>query len=673
MKNIETELSIPVHIQPFRELIREQYAKAIHQVRAKRVFLAASIHIGHLPHYEVVREETAILKESIESYRKLGIQVAYWGNTIGHGGSLLESVPHSFQEIVGPRGMTVSGAYCPLDKGFQRYIGQAYAIIAESGVEMLMLDDDFRLHLRGPEAPIGCFCPLHMEAFQQRIGREISREQLVEEVLHGKPSPLREHWLAVIGDSLLHLAAVIEQAVHAVNPDARIGLCAVMSHWVHEGVTMEQLLRTLSGSTRPFLRTIGAPYWSKEPHNIGWIIEYTRLQAHWLRDLDVELMAEGDTYPQNRYHCSAATLKAFNRGIRAAGIPGLLAYGLHFSLPPELEPGYMRMLRENEDFDEAIHRFCPSNYSSLGVTPVIQPYAFSRLSLPNTESNAHYAWPDEPVALHYLSRLGIPVSHSDRSSPVLLAGTGAEGLTDVEINLLLDRGVVLDGAAAAMLLEKGFDIGYESFQPARTPVFERYMDKNTCGSYTGEYMWSIGFGPKGFYRGDPKQSAVIVTEFLGLRLEPMYCGVVHYENDKGQRLCILPFDLHDARHSKQLMYNYARQEQLATSLAWVNRKSLPAVLLHHPDVHLMCFLSSGKDRLVIAIHNLSLDRIVDPIIRFDPDIGLTGGIEWLSEEGSAISSDDYRCEKDERFGYLHLKTILPPMGFIAIAVNRPWG
>jgi len=310
-----TEMSIPIHIQPFRQTLAQPLAEQIAQVQANRVFLAASIHIGHLPDLELVKEEAAILKTSIEMYRELGVQAAYWGNTIGHGGSLVEGVPRDFQQIVGPSGQTATGAYCPMDEGFKAYLGQVYGTIAESGVEMIMLDDDFRLHSRS-EAPVGCFCPLHMNEIQKRAGMDIDREQLAEAVLHGAPSRLRSMWLEVIGDSLLGLASVIERAVHKVNPQARLGLCSVMSHWVHEGVEMERLLRTLSGGTRPFVRTIGAPYWSKEPHRIGWVVEYTRWQAHWLRKVDVDIIAEGDTFPQNRFHCPAANLNAFNLGIR---------------------------------------------------------------------------------------------------------------------------------------------------------------------------------------------------------------------------------------------------------------------------------------------------------------------------------------------------------------------
>ncbi|MFD2332875.1 hypothetical protein ACFSR7_26760 [Cohnella sp. GCM10020058] len=667
-----TEMSIPIHIQPFRQAYARPLAEQIAQAQAKRVFLAASIHIGHLPDLALVKEEAAILKTSIEMYRKLGVEAAYWGNTIGHGGSLVEGATREFQQIVGPSGEAVKGAYCPLDEAFKAYLGEVYGTIAESGVEMVMLDDDFRLHSRS-EAPVGCFCPLHMNEFRKRAGIKIDREQLVEIVLHGETSPLRSLWLEVIGDSLLGLASVIERAVHEVNAQARLGLCAVMSHWTHEGVEMERLLRTLSGSTRPFVRTIGAPYWSKEPHRIGWIVEYTRWQMHWLRNIDVDIMAEGDTFPQNRFHCPAADLNAFNLGIRAAGVPGILQYVLHFSFSAGLETGYLEMIEEKRKLYSAIESFCPPHYCSKGVKPSMDPYSFERIKLPESGSTAHYDWPDPPVSLQMLSRLGIPVSHDDDEGPVWLSGFSASSLPHDELMRLLDRGAVVDGPAAQWLIDRGIDIGLMTIRTAETPVFERYVDEGICGKYAGEYMWLIGYGPSGFYEGELQAGARIVTEFLGLCLKPMRPAVIHYENAEGQRFCILPFDLQEAILSKQLVFNYARQAQLASSLAWINRNALPATLPDHPDVHLMCRAAPDGERLVIVIHNLSLDPIVRPLLQLNPNLRLSGTMEWLNSDGLVVADPEYRYDVDDRFGYLRLETTLSPLGWMAVAIGNPRG
>ncbi|MBP1993747.1 hypothetical protein [Paenibacillus eucommiae] len=668
------KISVPMHIQPFRENLWDAYLQQMKSMNVRRVFLASSIHEGHLPELEVYRKEALILKELIALFGGHGIEAAYWGNSIGHGGSLLTGAARRFQEVVGPEGKTASGVYCPLDPEFIAYVCQGYSLIAESGVDLLVLDDDFRLHLHAPEAPVGCFCPLHMEAMGQRIGREISREELAAAVLHGKPSLLRTQWLEVMGDSLLAFAGRLEKAVHAVNPAARLGLCAVMSHWSHEGITMDKLLQTLAGETRPFLRTIGAPYWSKESHHIGWIIAYTRLQQHWVKDTDVEIVAEGDTYPQSRFHCSAAMLHAFHQGLRAAGFPGLLSYSLHFSLSPELEDGYVSKISRQQAHYEAISAFCPEGYVSHGVQPVLVPYNMAHMTLPEAGSDFNLSWPDEPVVLQYLSRMGIPISYEDKQGAVVLTGSYAASLSDTELEALLRRGALIDGTAAHWLMARKIDIGITSLIPVEAPSFEQYTDPEVCGKYAGEYMWSVAGGDVSFFECELKAGAISVTEFMGLRYKRLFPGVIHYENANKQRFCLLPFDLASARYSKQLIYNYARQQQFASSLAWVNRNALYATMSGQPDVYMSCRVSPDSKRLVITVQNGSMDPIKNPQIQLNPEIQICSIIELLQhDQASAVQVEDFVYHRDEHFGYLEIKTEIPPMGFMGVAVINPWG
>ena len=175
------------------------------------------------------------------------------------------------------------------------------------------------------------FCPLHLKAFSEKTGLDLSREEIIAQALCGKANEIRRMWLEVNGDGLLNFAGEIEKAVHKVNKKARIGLATAMTMWSNEGVDMHELLIKFAGNTRPFLRSIGAPYWSKDPSNTSWIIEYTRLQEHWSKNWDIELMSEGDSFPHTRYHCPATALHAFQQGLFAAGFTSILNYSIVYT------------------------------------------------------------------------------------------------------------------------------------------------------------------------------------------------------------------------------------------------------------------------------------------------------------------------------------------------------
>lgn len=434
---------------------------------------------------------------------------------------------------------------------------------------------------------------------------------------------------------------------------------------------MPELLKRLAGPTRPFLRVNGAPYWSKEPHHAGWIVEYSCLQHQWMTGIDVEIIAEGDTFPHNRFYTSAAMLHAFHQGLRAQSFSGVLNYVFSYSLMPRHEQGYVKELAQQKEHYEAISRFIPANYRTVGVRPYYVPYNFERIVLPDQIRSEDLYWPEEPYALQYLARLGIPMTYAEEEGPVLISGYNGIGLSNSELEMLLDQGAMIDGVAAAWLVERGIDIGIVQIAKVRAPAFEKFVDPEICPGNCGESVW-LPVAPQEdvFYHCELKESAKTISEFYRLSNEYAYPGIIHYESSSGRRVCILPFDLGGVRKMKQIMYNYLRQEQLARSLAWIGRKPLPATIHHHPDTYLICRLSPEGDRLVIVMQNLSLDPVINPLFQLDPTAVIKGNMELLLDGATApVRVEDYKYTNDSHFGYLKLELVLKPMGFMALAIQ----
>ena len=60
---------------------------------------------------------------------------------------------------------------CPYDKGFLKYIKEAFKTLAKHNPEVIMVDDDLRLAARGLHG--GCACPLHLEKISETVGKKL--------------------------------------------------------------------------------------------------------------------------------------------------------------------------------------------------------------------------------------------------------------------------------------------------------------------------------------------------------------------------------------------------------------------------------------------------------------------------------------------------------------------
>jgi hypothetical protein len=678
-KDKQYTVSVPVPLIPFDEHSYDTYVQMLKRMDADRVFIfAPPMQASYIPDLEEYRGWSDLLRQKIAFFNGLGMDAAFWmGHTIGHGGDLSLGNKPVFQQLVGPEGKEAPGCFCPLDEKLRAYMSKAISIMAESGVELIMLDDDFRVNLHPPEVTAGCFCPLHLKAFREKTGLTLSREEIVSQALSGKPNEIRQKWLELHSEAILRFAGDIEQAVHQVNRKARIGIATAMTLWSNEGLDMQDLLKRFAGGTRLFLRTIGAPYWSKDPSNISWVVEYSRLQKHWTEKWDVELMSEGDGFPHTRYHCPAVTLHAFQQGLFAAGFTGILNYALIYAPHPEHEPGYVNKVAESLKNYAAICRFFPKDYRSVGVQPALLPNNMMAIVMPDKERSIssradQLSWADEPVVLRMLGRLGIPVGY-EGSGPAFLSGYGAAGLPAEELDSLLAHGAVVDAAAARWLVERGVDIGISGMTEEKAPAFEKHTDPEFSGEYVNDNIMLITGGERIYYNFTTVKGGNsvprIISEFRLNDDAVPFPAVILYENAKKQRFCVLAFDIYNARNGKQLLWNYARQEQLTRCLAWVNRKALPVSVNAVPDAHVMCRVSADGKRMAVAVQNCNLDAVVAPVLRLDPHIQVGQQIELLLPDADeASTTSDFTYKNDGIYGYLALNVTLPAMGLLGVGL-----
>ena len=112
------KLSIPLMSSSVNKDNRAAYVRQCREAGVKRVFLAHESSSYLIP--DALGENVAYFKEN-------GFEVGIWlGDTIGHGFALTH-IEGALETDVFPLIVDITGekrpfAYCPLDKGFRRYI-----------------------------------------------------------------------------------------------------------------------------------------------------------------------------------------------------------------------------------------------------------------------------------------------------------------------------------------------------------------------------------------------------------------------------------------------------------------------------------------------------------------------------------------------------------------------
>ena len=175
------------------------------------------------------------------------------------------------------------------------------------------------------------------------LGEEVPKDNLGKLIFSGGKNKYRSAFLQANGHYLKEFAKKAREAVDSVNPNIRLGPCACMSVWDFDGVSAAELSRIMAGNTKPFLRLIGAPYWSVNRYwgnRLQDVIELERMEASWCGE-GIDLLAEGDAYPRPRFVCPANVLEGFDMALRASGaLTGIHKYTLDYTADPEYENGY---------------------------------------------------------------------------------------------------------------------------------------------------------------------------------------------------------------------------------------------------------------------------------------------------------------------------------------------
>lgn len=620
-------IAVPVMNENLERNGRERTLEELKRFDAKRIFLS-------LGTYETDEEKRrrAIdsLRENCRFLKENGFEVGAWLWAFW----VKDNV--RFRNMRAISGMEIRDFVCPNDEDFIRFATDYVKDIARTGVELIQFDDDFRYGMLG-DSP-ACLCDLHIAEINRITGEQSTREELREHILSGGKNKYRDAYLQANGDAFRRFSERIRQAVDEVNPKIRIGACSCMSSWDIDGVDALERAKILAGTNRPFARLIGAPYWAVAKswgNSLQDVVELERMESSWMRDGQTEIFAEGDAWPRPRGCCPASYLEGFDTAIRASGCTdGILKYGIDYYSNADYETGYAKFHERNRALYAEIDRMFGGK-TCCGVRVYESMKKLSDMVMPTAVN--------ESVDIEdlFFSKAARTLAYN--TVPTVYEGDGVGGIVFDENarNLPLEtlkNGLIIDIAAAEILMKRGVDVGIETIgAKSESGKFERFLKDGNHILTAGIPVYDIAL----------KQGAEVLSDTQTAKgVLPMS---YRYENAEGNRFLVL--NVNTRTGNTRVLNHYARGKQYAENIPWLSGRNLPAYAYGHPALYVLC--KKDENSMAVGLWNFFADPAMEPIVELDEEYG---EIEFLNTQG----------KKDGH--QVHLSDI-PPFGFAGFLVK----
>ncbi len=657
-------LSVPIAIERVTDENMDEQVAACIRAHADRVFLCLFKNFMDPPEkLDVQLERFRRFKDKLHAS---GMEVGIWVDSLNHGASEIgyKVANKTFTPLEGV--FTKSkDSFCPLDKEYTRQYQSYLKRLAQSGPDIIMFDDDYRFSVRN--YGIGCFCKLHRDALFKKTGKRYGKLRLFNKVYKGPGSPLRNAWLDVLGDSLLSFARAMREAVDSVDENIRLGCCMCIDTLDFCGTDALTLARAFAGKTKPYFRTIGAPYWNvMSPWgDARSVAEYTRQEMAWFDGEEVEMFAEGDVYPRPRYVVPANYLECYDAYLHADGKGGILKYMFDYNYEFGYETGYLDHHRKNYDVVRKIaDAFKEKNQIGIEIFEPMKKFATWEVDktfppqkdfLPPPPKGAFGRFFDGMIRRPYyrisdyveknqllptcsfgraqrLISQGLPTLYTPSDGVVIAFGESARHLPESYFN----RGVILDSRGAKILTERGIDVGFLSAE--RT-----YDDKEKFSFGTDLFIKKNSF----LRTLCCSEKAEIVSTYLPSNKVASY----YYVNEKGQSFYVLGLDGFFAplRGEDGYFVNYYRQRSLRENIRRLGKK--PIVASCQKSINLSLLLAQNGDEYAVGLFNFFIDGVVSP--KIDVSVPIRS-IECINCKAKIVESG------------IQIEGEIPPYGFCCV-------
>jgi hypothetical protein len=589
------------------------------------------------------------------SARGITLSVNHWHSLMHADLGKRVRADQPFRAMVDPDGKAASLCVCPLDEHWRAYIARIYARYAALSPDTVWVEDDFRYHNHDPLHWGGCFCEEHMRRFSARLGRTISRAEFVSGLLaSGEPSPYRQIWLDECRAGLEGAACAIETAVHAVDPDVKIGLMSSVPY-LHsaEGRDWKALLSALSGKQNLPVSRIHLPAYQE-------LVPWKYLQAfHMVSYVNRALLApetlvypELENYPYSRFSKSRAFTRFQLLSSLALNLSGMTIDLFDLNGRGIIEQdGFAEMLREVKPVLNAMQESGVFRKPRNGVCVLIDERASDHLHTKDGTSMEEL-YPEEVFWAGLLPAMGVPMyigtKPEDAQGICAVSGQYFRNLTTAQIEkLFAENFVLLNGDALDTLLS----LGLGHIAGVQSAV---WMAQNS-GAYTFEQVTNGRI-----YTGVPNARASSVisgadaldVDYLPDALLSEYSALYDSFRKRrasceaviNNRVLIYPFGRFDSpQEIPPMLLNDVRQEILQDVLTTSRRMTVPMI---ERNPYLVPYAFSDTEATYLYLVNGALDAVDDVPLLFPEEDG-SYTVSVLPSSGEAreftVKVEQCRC------------------------------
>ena len=203
--------------------------------------------------------------------------------------------------MVGHDGVATKHCACPLSEVWRGYLIELWSVYASTHPHIMWIEDDIRTFNHMP-VRFGCFCEKHILRFSERIGRNVTREELVKKILQpGTPHPWRAEYLAMQQEIMIETAGFLGRTVHRVSPDTCLGLMSsgARQHCL-EGRNWQRMAAALADGKTLYSRPPMANYYEDSLRGLYYSQDSIKLTRHVLPAGVIE-QTEVENIPFYRY------------------------------------------------------------------------------------------------------------------------------------------------------------------------------------------------------------------------------------------------------------------------------------------------------------------------------------------------------------------------------------
>jgi len=359
--------------------------------------------------------------------------------------------------MVSPDGEVSKACASFADPEWRKYICRVYGRFAKLGFRVIWVEDDFRYHNHDPLTWGGGFEPEVLNRFERKIGRRITRKEVVKNILKpGEPHPWRAMWMENWREIQIETAGDITKVVAGDAPDkTKIGLMSSLpSTQSAEGRDWQKLFDVLTINGQVAHRPHFAGYSESLGKDKVYSVMMLDIQKNFRPDY-CEVAPEVENFPYTNWAKSDSMTWTDMALCMFYGSDALLLNLFPFSgNPAGDEPQIGKLLDKSCPGLEWISKKFSKNLQTCGVgipwRQDAQAYVRTTKGQSMTELNASSLTPGE-----YLLPYGIPVS-ADCQEVNAVFGSLAWAFDNDEIYNMLSKGLLLDGLSADILCQRGF-------------------------------------------------------------------------------------------------------------------------------------------------------------------------------------------------------------------------